>query len=358
MTSYHSWLLQTADAPIRYNLANDTENAESLLQNREVSEWFSRLAERSRTDHIGDIHGSHDYRMENILGKCWILGLSKSVQPFAEIMAFITQFLNRHIQDVPPDELSFGKLYHFRDFEKVLCCFLPFLGYYDNPAVLHIARKRIDILYNFTKQKQYGIYVDGSKLKGVKKEWQPYIINTDLYADGHIALPDMHDFILFAGMYPFLTAEDKNKVEITAEWLFGEGYGNINRRYGYFYAPGSAYNAKAIIFKLHLLDFRAMTFDKGDLASLLFTLFVLSHFKSARGSAWFSSALAYLDQYRNEAGRYRFTSHLIVEKPDSFVIHGGHMNVGENQKSKAYREIISTYWMERIYHNIPKEQTP
>jgi len=28
------------------------------------------------------------------------------------------------------------------------------------------------------------------------------------------------------------------------------------------------------------------------------------------------------------------------------------MNVGENKKSKLYREILSTYWMERIDHNI------
>lgn len=352
MTSYQSWLLQTADAPIRYNLIRGTADAEALFQNSEVSAWFSRLAERSQAKDIGAVHGSHDYRMENILGKCWILGLSGSIPAFAEKMAFILEYLNRHIKTSPDDELSFGKIYHYRDFEKVLACFLPFLGYHSDPAVWHIVRQRIDILYDFTRQKRYDIYVDGSKLKGVKKEWQPYIINPDLYADGHIALPDMHDYLLFAGMYPFLTAGDRNKVEIISEWLFSEGFGGINRRYGYFYAPGGSYNTKAIIFKPYLLDFQNMTFDKGDLVSLLFTVFVLSHFKSARESSWFSLALTYLDQYKNESGRYNFPSHLIVEKPDSFVIHGGHMNVGENRKLKLYCEIISTYWVERIRMNI------
>jgi hypothetical protein len=118
-----------------------------------------------------------------------------------------------------------------------------------------VTRQRLDVLYEFTKQKTYDIYVDGSKLKGVKKVWQPYIINPDLYADGHIALPDMHDLLLFAGMYSHLGVAEQNKIESIVEWLFGDGYSNILHRYGYFYAPGGSYNAKAIIFKLHLLDF-------------------------------------------------------------------------------------------------------
>jgi hypothetical protein len=274
---------------------------------------------------------------------------------FDESIGFILEYLNRHIQAPPTDELGFGKLYHYRDCEKVLACFLPLLGYYDNPAVKCVTRQRLDVLYRFTTQQTYDIYVDGSKLKSVKKEWQPYIINPDLYADGHIALPDMHDLLLFAGMYSHLAVAEQNKIESIVEWLFGDGYSNILRRYGYFYAPGGSYNAKAIIFKLHLLDFKRMDFDKGDLASLLFYEFVLSHFAVAQKSEWFTDAFNYLKQYRSETGRYVFPSHMLIEKPDSFVTFGGHMNVGENKKNKQYREILSTYWMERIYENIEGE---
>lgn len=137
------WLLINADTPIRYNLAHREEDAELLPQNGEVSVWLSRLAERSRADDIGAIHGSHDYRMENILGKCWILGLSKSL-------------------------------------------------------------------------------------------------------------------------------------------------------------------------------------------------------------AWFTMALKDLSRYKNENGRYQFPPHMVTEKPDSYVIFGGHMNAGENKKAKLYSEMISTYWMERV----------
>jgi len=347
-----AWLLDNADVPIRNILDSSAANNKQLLQNSEVSAWLSRIAERSSADRIGDIHGSHDYRMENILGKCWLLGLSKDIPVFAEKMQFIIDYLNRHIQKAPPDDLSFGKIYHYRDCEKVLGCFLPFLGYHNDPAVLHIARERIDILYSFTQNKRYDIYADSTSMKGVKKEWKHYIIDSALYRNGHIALPDMHDFILFAGMLPFLTAEEREKVERITEWLFAEEYKHIIPRYGYFYVPGGTYNTKAVIFKLHLLDFRDMAFDKGDLVPLVFTVFILSHFKTVRESAWFSMALSYLNQYRNENGRYIFPAHLITEKPDCYVILGGHMNVGENKRGRYYNEIISTYWMEQIHCNM------
>ena len=124
---------------------------------------------------------------------------------------------------------------------------------------------------------------------------------------------------------------------------------------GCFYAPGGSYNAKAVIFKLHLLDFRDMAFDNGDIISLVFNVFVLSHFKTARESEWFSFALRYLDQYKNENGRYSFPARMITEKPDSYVIFGGHMNVGENKKSRLYGEILSTYRMGKIHQNMGRE---
>ena len=82
-----------------------------------------------------------------------------------------------HLDVYKRQELSFGKIYHYRDCEKVLCCFLPLLGFFDDDAVKHIVGQRLELLYNFTKIKCYDIYVDGAQLKGVKKEWQPFVIN-------------------------------------------------------------------------------------------------------------------------------------------------------------------------------------
>lgn len=342
------FLLQNAELPLRRILTKESYDFSKLMENQEFSLWFNKLLERSNKKELGDIHGSHDYRMENILGKCCILGMSKKDKPFADAIQFILDFLEEEIQKPVSEELSFMKLYHFRDYEKVLACFLPMLGFYDQNAVHYITRQRIDILYEFTRQKCYDIYVDGSKLKGVKKEWQPYVINPELYADGNIRLPDSHDLVLFAGMYPYLSREDQDKIETIVSWLFDKKYDKIYRRYGYFYAPGGSYDVKAIIFKLNLLDFDTLSFDKGDTVSLLYQVYLLSFFRKARESRWFHQALGYLEQYRQKNGHYKFPTLLITEATDHFVIFGGHMNVGQDKKAKTYHEVISTYWLEMI----------
>ena len=349
------WLMENANVPIKYIITHNSEYVKSFLKNIEVENWLEKLSERSNYNNIGAIHGSHDYRMENILGKCWVLGLSSNIQTFSNTIDFILKYLNDHINTTPHNELSFGKIYHYRDYEKVLSCFLPFLGFENDNAVKHITNQRLEVLYNFTKQKNYNIYIDGSKLSGVKKEWQPYIINPDLYSDGHIALPDMHDLLIFAGMYDYLSAKQQKKIETIVQWFLADEYNQIIHRYGYFYIKGGSYNSKAVIFKMNLIDFKDMILDKGDLVSLIFNVFVLSHFKSAKKSQWMSLAMSYLEQFKTENNRYIFPPYFITEKTDSYVIFGGHMNIGENKKNKLYKEIISTYWMERIKQNLSSE---
>ena len=194
--------------------------------------------------------------------------------------------------------------------------------------------------------------MDGSQYKGVKKEWQKYLIDPELYTDGNIAQPAMHDYILFAGMYNELDDDLRNKVENIVEWVFDSRYADIIYGYGYFYAPHGSYKAKAIIFKMHLPDFKHKTFNDGELSSLILTCFILSHFAAGRNSEWFQLAMEFLDGYRTLNNRYVFSRHMIAEKPNSYAIFGGHMNVGENKQSRLYAEIISTYWMERIQSNL------
>lgn len=336
------WLIENSDAPIKYILTNDKSYISELLENFEVKYWLSKLKERAENKDLSNIHGSHDYRYENILGKCAILGLSKDIPEFDENIKYILEFLHGYIKnkEIEKEKLSFEKMYAYRDYETITACFLPMLGYHDDPAVRYITEKRINIAYDFTKQKNYDIYVDGSKLKGVKKEWQPYIINPDLYSDGNISIPSAHDYILFAGMYKYLDQYSQDKIENIAEWLLSKDY---PARYGYFYVEGGQYNAKAILMTLTLHDFNY---------GLLYSLYILSHFRTAVESDWFNMALAYLDDFKIPGGIYNFSNNMLTEKPDNYVIKGGHMNVGENKRSKKYRELLSTYWMHKINKNI------
>jgi len=336
----NEWLFENAAAPIKYILTKDKKYIPEVLENSEVKYWLEKLKNRADNKDLSSVHGSHDYRYENITGKCAILGLTKEIAEFDENIKFILDFLHGHIgnTNIENEQLSFGKIYAYRDYETILACFLPTLGYHDDPAVRYITEKRINIVYNFTKYKRYDIYIDSSKLKGVKKEWQPYIINPELYLDGNIVLPSAHDYILFAGMYKYLDKESQEKIENIVEWILDENYLKLNGRYGYFYVEGGSYNAKAILMTL-------------PLKYVLYTVYILSHFKTSHKSDWFNMAMAYLDDFKTSDGTYNFPGEMLTEKPDNYVIKSGHMNVGENKKSKNYREILSTYWMYKIRIN-------
>jgi hypothetical protein len=345
------WLIENADIPIKRILTQDPQNDDKLLENYEVQYWLSLMKQRSDNNDIHRIHGSHVIRFENILGKCAILGLSRKFPEFNRYMQLVLDFLNKHVGRREQEGLSFGKIYSNFDYETVLSCFLPMLGCGDDPAIQYITDKRIRILNDFTKQKRYDVYVDGSKYKGVKKEWQKHIIDPVLYADGNIALPAAHDYILFAGMYDRLNTEKRYMVETIVDRLFDNRYSDIRRNYGYFYVPGGSYNVKAVIYKMHFPNLEEENPEDRDLSDLIFSCFVLSHFETARKSDRFRIAIKYLERYKTENNRYVFPKPMITEKKDSCVIFGGHMNVGENKRSKLYSEILSTFWMDRILSN-------
>ena len=334
MMTNHDWLLENAGVSVRYNLTRNSSLVDELLLNEEVAVWLGRLSDRVTAQNLSDIHGSHDYRYDNIMKKCFILGLNADIPRFDRLTGFFIEFLNGHIRKDHGGALTFGKMYAYRDYETVLACYLPFMGYWSEPAVQYVVRKRLEILYNFTKQKRYDVCRYEPDFVGVPKQWRSHIIDPDLYSDGNIALPSIHDYILLAGAYRYLSQEEKNKAEVISTWLFGNGYSEVYPRF-YYYAPlDLSYKAKAINGKVRLDD-------------NLFTCFILSHFAAARGSSWFSDRMMLLEKHKTEDGRFIFQKDMIAEQKD-----GQHMNVGEQKRNRQYAEILSTYWAERILNNI------
>ena len=337
------WLMDHADYPIRYSLMQDPSLIAPMLENEEVRAWLGRLSDRALTGDLSNIHGSHDYRYENIIGKCFILGLNAKVPPFDMVMRFFIHFLDKQTNNIYEEKLTFGKMYQYRDYETIVACYMPFLGYTGEQSVQYVANKRANIIYGFTKQGRYDVYRDDLAYPGAKKEWKPYIIDPELYKDGNIALPSIHDLILFAGMYRYFDRETKDKVETTIRWIFDDAYSQINNSL-YYYAPDDPrYKSKGINNGINL---------SGDLQSLLYRCFIFSHFDEAKKSSWFLGAMENLNRCRTETGRFIFPKEMIVEQKDSYVFNGGHMNVGESKKNKNYAEIISTYWMQRINQNL------
>jgi hypothetical protein len=346
MDDNKTWLIEHGDIPIQYQLTHNKDLIEGLLKNVECNYWLGQLKQKVSNSDMSNIHGSHDYRTENILGKCWLLGMRREVIEFDALMKMYIDFLDVHVNTQHKNGTTYQRIYAYYDYETVLSCFLPFLGYSSEPSVINITNKRIDYLYDFTKEKRYDIFVNGAKYTGVKKEWQPLLINPMLYADGNLSIPSVYDVILLAGMYCHLNDNQKLKTNTIISWILNEKYDTFKSRYGYIYSEDDSYKAKSLIrgFNIpNIID--ALNENKMAQQSIVFKTFILSHFMIASNTSIINNMLTYLNSFRLVNGRYLFSKSLLNEKKDSYFTEGGHMNIGENKRSKVYQEVVSTFWM-------------
>ncbi len=346
MNDNKAWLIEHGDLPIQYQLTNNKDLIDGLLKNEECIYWMGQLKQKVGNSDMSNIHGSHDYRTENILGKCWLLGMRKHISEFDVLMRMYIDFLDVHVITQHEHETTYQRIYAYYDYETVLSCFLPFLGYSSEPSVISITNKRIEYLYNFTKENRYDIYVNGEKYPGVKKEWQPLLINPVLYADGNLSIPSVHDIILLSGMYRHLNENQKKKIDIIISWILNEQYYELKSRYGYIYSEDDSYKAKSLLRSFDIPNNQdTLNENKTAQQSIIFKTFILSHFTVANKTPILNNMLTYLKSFRLVNGRYLFSKPLLNEKRDSYFTEGGHMNIGENKRSKMYQEVVSTFWM-------------
>ena len=358
MDSTNAWLLEQASVPIRYNLlrlAGDPAAADlvsPLLAHPEVQYWLSQLDLRQKQGRAGDIHGSHDYRLENIFGKLSQLGVHQGMPPLDGRSGVYRQRLAEQVAAPREEKLSFGKMYSYYDGELIPAMCLALAGYFD-PAVLHVAESRLERLAAFASQGRYEIYVDGSRYPGVKKEWQPWLIDPALYADGQIRLPTVHDIFLFSAVQPlWQDVHHQEQLSAVVDWLFDPRCQSIPLRYGYFYVPGGSYIAKAVCWKLPFPP----SVEAGSRleSSLVLALYLLSQFSASYRHRPFTDALRRLESFSTGDGQYRFSREYLQEKKDSYWVFGSHMGMGEPRLKTYSLTLESSYWMELIQQNIEK----
>jgi hypothetical protein len=159
------WLLKTAGCPIRYNLLRleagnqNKELGRELTEFGEVKYWLKYLHEYNKTKNISKIHGSHDYRFENIMGKLFQLGLNIEIDTFKKLTSFYLDFLHRHVERDVDEKLSFSKIYSNYDYELILASFLALTGYHNDRAVKKITQKRLNLYCIDSPKKKDMIYI-------------------------------------------------------------------------------------------------------------------------------------------------------------------------------------------------------
>lgn len=202
--------------------------------------------------------------------------------------------------------------------------------------LIEFAKGRINVIYDFVKDREYDIYDDMAKYKGIPKNFQNRpIIRPYLYEKGKIKLPLEYDLYTFASIQSELENEYQNKInEIVAYILddrfrvIADGYGVLSDKRNYW-AMGWDPKPTDLL-------------KEYQYNPLLLKVDLMSNFSAAKSSKWFIQTLDVINQFADGEGIYHYPKNYLTEK-DACWILGNHMGLGENRRKKYAMEVEGTF---------------
>ena len=347
------WLLENADAPIRYRvtreLLNDEEAAKKiepeLLDNPTVKLWVSNIRPEWTT------HGCNDSYLENSVPKSIQLGLHCGIpQVNNAIKHYVDNFKN-----------DCCEMPHRKNFAGILNSNLVSMIGISDELVLKFMINSLDEMYNFTKQGIYDIYIsdeEKSKLKGIPPRWKNNkFIKPEILSEYGFGYPLIYDILGLYILYDLKDSEITKKIDNVIAYISAdEFHSKIADGYGILIA--GQYDSGN--YKYHGMGWDPKYpgwFDIADYIEninaprLLFLTLYFSKYPVARKTDWFKNLLLYLEKYITENNTYIFSKEWIKEKP-GYAVQGSHLSFGENRKKKNWFEIESTFYMQLLKQNI------
>ena len=346
-TKICNWLMDSADAPIRYRVARELLKDEKIVKSIE-NELFNN------PEVIKGLNGLNQDNFDNAVHKCLQLGLHIGIKPLADALeSYVNKFKNYKNK---PIRSSF--------FMIVLAGFLGALEIKDEAAVKHML-EILDELHEFTKKGIYDIYVNAeerSKLTGIPTHWKDKkFINPELRNKYGYCFPLIHDIPGLHALYGVHSLETDNKINAVIEYISTDEFHNtIEDGYGILVDGNRKYHSMGWSPKypgwFEDTDYIENYNQRSNLNSdretgILFFAQYISKYPPARKTKWFNDLLNYLEKYKTENGTYIFPKELLPEKTGQ-AVGGHHMSFGENRRNKIWIEIESTFYMQLLQQNV------
>lgn len=357
----YAWLMDQADAPIRYRVARellkDQQAARGLeaelLNHPAVSLWLANLKPKSPPQHHSMEHGSFDFCLENALLKCAQLGLHAGISPVADAVSYYIE----KIESTPMgDPLREGNLR--TGFDSLLTInMLSHIGI-ENETLQRAMRKSLNELYRFMREGDYDIFCseeERAHIKGIPKIWRDRrVIKRDLHNEFGFCYPLIYDLVGLYRLYDLNDTESTGKVDTIIEGIstdafhgaFSEGYGVIS--------PGNT-RSYAMAWEPDYPGWHDLNryFERESVPRLLFFAQTVAKYPSARRTPWFNRLLAHLEAYRTDSGTYLFPAAWLKES-QGYAVLGNHLAFGENRRKKTWCEVESTFYMMSLLSHFPK----
>ena len=367
------WLLDNADAPIRYKVArellkdeNTAKSIESeLFENTIAQKWLSNLKPYNppQRGYNEMVHGSFDFCLENAMNKAVKLGLHAGMPQMRDAVVYyadvvkgcnIIPYRNRH-----------------NGFSTIMAANYLCLANFRDESVIKYMLGSLDEMYSFVKRGTYDIYVAPERraeLKGIPDSWRDRenFIKPELIAEYGFCYPLVHDIMGLHRLYDLNDPDVDMKINAVLGYFTNDdfhreianGYGILIAGKRDYYSMGWSPHYPGWFDVAHYIE-------NGDKCSapngahtenhyipkLLFFAENIVKYPIALKTKWFSDLLYCLEKYKTKNGTYEFPNEWLTEK-SGYAVGGHHFSFWENRRKKNRTEIESTFFMQLLRQSI------
>lgn len=344
-----SWLMENAGSIIRYRTAVELLGEsdygkvdllkKDLLSDGLVKHWLGNLVPKFGTT---DLHHSKPEAYENAMGKLYEFGLRKGMRVLDERTEPFRRWLAEQIRLSKEDR---ARLFYPAFYWKLTAAFLSMTGYSEDEAVNAVILKRLETIYPFAKKGDLSnVYIPQDSFPGFPKAFSRRpLINPDLYPNGEMKLPDIHDVNAFLHSAPIMgDPQLRRKVEVIVDFILKPGYQRLEPGYGVIRdeKTGRYYGAG---WSVHLPGFFEADIQANRFGRFLLRLSTMSRSKTAREHPWFKRSLNLLEKYRSEDGLVTFPSRFMPKSKIGYWVLGRRMGLEANRRGKKAITSESTF---------------
>ncbi len=351
-TAVCDWLMDSADAPIRYRVARellqDAKTAKSLeselTDHPAAGQWLRLLKPQTPPRHRWMEHGSFDFCLENAILKAVQLGLHGGLPQLTDAAGHTLAKMER----------AAGLETARRDFiTAVLTANLLSAARVEHGAVLRFMLKSLDEMHRFTQQQPYDFYMgadERGRLTGVPACWKnrEHFIRPEIIREHGYAYPLLYDIVGMHSLYRLRDPATDRKIDDIIRYIAADGFhASVADGYGIIREDTGKYMAMGWDPKAPGWFGVAGYLASGHVPKLLFYALHASRYPAMRRTRWFRDLLRCLGAYQTGEGRYRFPAAWLPEKT-GYAMLGSHLSFGETRRKKNWREIESTFYMQLL----------
>lgn len=367
-TKICDWLMDNADAPIRYRVAReflkDEKTAkdieEELLENPAVTLWLKNLKPQTPPQHWSMEHGSFDFCLENALPKVVQLGLHGGLLQVMDAL----EFYLAKIRNIDSLDFYSGKRENtsvsYRNRKQwftILTANFLSLANMDDESTIQYMLGSLDEMHNFVQMKIYDIYLSESerrRLTKVPKNWKStdYFIKPDVVKEYELSFPYVYDIMGMHRLYDLKNPEVDKKINAVISYIStDEFHHKISDGYGILVEEDGKYHGMGWDPKYPGWFDLPSYMETGNVSRLLFFAQYIIKYPVARKTKWFVDLLNYIEKYRTENGTHLFPATWLKEST-GYAVNGHHISFGENRRKKNWREIESTFYVQLLQKDL------